>query len=379
MAFLLCVDLDDAGWHPAAALEPAARGRSRLAASYWSEIVGEAERGGVDLVTIADRHRLAANDGGEPSPARLDALMIAMRVAPDTRRVGLMPLVSTTITEPFLTSSQIATLDHVSGGRAGWLADVSLDPRDGGYVGPRPVPAPDDRIDEAREYVEVVRRLWDSWQDDAEIRDAATHRFIDRRRIHHIDYEGRRLAVKGPSITPRSPQGQPPVAVQAADGCADAFAAEHADLAFIAAEGQAALDARLARLQRLVAEAGRAPGEMLRIAELAVFLDGDAVTARHRRTRLDERAGWAPGWPGMAYAGTAGGLAQWLIELRELGCDGVRLHPATIPHDLYAITRELTAELYARGTRPDRSAPATMLRSRLGLSRPASRYAAGAS
>src|SRR6202042_2855618 len=66
-------------------------------------------------------------------------------------------------------------------------------------------------FDEAADYVEVIRRLWDSWDDDAEIRDAATGRFIDRERLHYIDFAGDWFSVKGPSITPRSPQGQPVV------------------------------------------------------------------------------------------------------------------------------------------------------------------------
>ena len=69
-----------------------------------------------------------------------------------------------------------------------------------------------EHFDEAADYVEVLRRLWDSWEDDAEIRDVATGRFIDRDKLHYIDFEGRWFAVKGPSITPRPPQGQPVVA-----------------------------------------------------------------------------------------------------------------------------------------------------------------------
>ena len=72
-------------------------------------------------------------------------------------------------------------------------------------------------FDEAADYVEVVRRLWDSWEDDAEIRDVATGRFVDRDKLHYIDFEGRHFSVKGPSITPRPPQGQPLVSALAHD------------------------------------------------------------------------------------------------------------------------------------------------------------------
>lgn len=69
---------------------------------------------------------------------------------------------------------------------------------------------------EAADHVEVIRRLWDSWEDDAEIRDVATGRFVDRDKLHHIDFEGRHFSVRGPSITPRPPQGQPVVSASGA-------------------------------------------------------------------------------------------------------------------------------------------------------------------
>ena len=68
-----------------------------------------------------------------------------------------------------------------------------------------------DLFDEASDAVEVARRLWDSWEDDAEIRDVATGRFVDRDKLHYIDFDGKYFSVKGPSITPRPPQGQPVV------------------------------------------------------------------------------------------------------------------------------------------------------------------------
>jgi alkanesulfonate monooxygenase SsuD/methylene tetrahydromethanopterin reductase-like flavin-dependent oxidoreductase (luciferase family) len=84
-----------------------------------------------------------------------------------------------------------------------------------GARGPRSAPPAEAVFAEAVDHVEVVRRLWDSWEDGAEIRDAASGRFVDRNRIHHIEFEGPCFAVKGPSITPRSPQGQPIVATLA--------------------------------------------------------------------------------------------------------------------------------------------------------------------
>ena len=367
----LAIALDDAGWHPAAALESEARHHNRLGAAWWQQVVGEADRAPIALVTIADRHHF-----DEPSsiisPGRLDALLIAARVAPVTRRVGLVASVTTSLTEPFLASSQLATLDFVSGGRGGWEVDISTRRGDGGYVGPRAVPPVDERAAEAAEFVEVVRALWDSWEDGAEIRDRATHRFVDRQRLHRIEYAGRYLSVAGPSITPRPPQGQPLVAVRAHDDAGVGFAAAHADLAFVAAPSPEEMSRRVA------AVAERATGDRpLCFAEMVVVLDASEATARRRRDQLDERAGGPPAWAGLSFTGTPRGLARWLTELAEScgpGLDGVRLHPAAIPEDLYAITRELTDHLPVP-TAVGADGPATTLRARLALARPANRYA----
>src|SRR5581483_2236949 len=152
---------------------------------------------------------------------RLDAVMVAARVAPVTSRIGLVPSITVTHTEPFHISKAVATLDYVSHGRAGVRVQVSARPHEAAHFGRRLIGQvqpdeagrglTDDLFAEAADYVEVVRQLWDSWEDDAEIRDVTTGRFVDREKLHYIDFEGRWFRVKGPSITPRPPQGQPPV------------------------------------------------------------------------------------------------------------------------------------------------------------------------
>jgi len=107
---------------------------------------------------------------------RLDAVLVASRVAPTTSRIGLVPVATTTHTEPFHISKAIATLDYVSAGRAGVQVRVSGSAVEAQQFGRRTIPDPTggDLLDEAADFVEVMRRLWDSWEDDAEIRDAAT-------------------------------------------------------------------------------------------------------------------------------------------------------------------------------------------------------------
>src|SRR6202044_2060203 len=121
--------LDGAGSHPGAAGEPDAPSTELVTARHWIDQVARAERGLLDLVTIEDSHRLPRARQGSAIVAaagsgRLDAVMIACRVAPVTRHIGIVATACTTLTEPFLLSTQIATLDYVSHGRAGWQVDV---------------------------------------------------------------------------------------------------------------------------------------------------------------------------------------------------------------------------------------------------------------
>src|ERR1700759_5047454 len=122
--------------------------------------------------------------------ARPDAVLVAARLAPVPRHVGLIPVATTTHTEPFHLSTALATVDHISNGRAGWQVRVSGRPAEADLLGRRDSLPAELLFDEAADAVEVVRRLWDSWQDDAIVKDVPTGRYIDRERLHYIDFEG---------------------------------------------------------------------------------------------------------------------------------------------------------------------------------------------
>jgi len=383
----LAVALDGAGWHPAAWREPGARPADLLSAGYWAGLVAEAEAGCLDFVTFEDGLALQPAPGAGPDAAvrqaagRLDAVLIAARVAPLTRGIGLVPTVVVTHTEPFHIAKAIATLDYVSTGRAGVRVQVSGRADEAALIGRRAAPGRDDLLAEAADYVEVLRRLWDSWEDDAEIRDAATGRFVDIARLHYIDFEGRWFSVRGPSITPRPPQGQPLVAALAHQEPAWELAAGSADLAFVTPHeaGQAA--ALAAAIGRRATAAGRPAGTVRVLADLVVFLDDQEGAAAARRARLDERAGAPYASDAAVFAGTPAQLAGLLLDWQEAGLAGFRLRPAALPHDLAQISRALVPELQRRGAfrrgypAGPPGAPLT-LRGLLGLARPANRYAA---
>ncbi|MEV4445897.1 LLM class flavin-dependent oxidoreductase [Streptomyces mirabilis] len=393
----LAVALDGAGWHPAAWREPVARPRELLTAGYWTDLVTEAERGLLDFVTIEDALGLQSSHLTEPDSrtdqvrGRLDAVLIAARVAPLTSHIGLVPTAVVTHTEPFHISKAIATLDYVSTGRAGVRVQVSARAHEAAHFGRRTLPPlriedldspalrelTTDLFDEAADYVEAVRRLWDSWEDDAEIRDVATGRFVDRDKLHYIDFEGKHFSVKGPSITPRPPQGQPIVSALAHATVPYRLVARAADIGYVTPHdaGQARAIVEEIRAERTAA--GRADEPLHLFGDLVVFLDDDPAAAAVRRERLDALAGYPYTSDARIFTGTPVQLADLLQELGEAGLSGFRLRPAVVGHDLPAVTRGLVPELQRRGVFRQ-SYESDTLRGLLGLSRPANRYAATA-
>ncbi len=286
----LAVALDGTGFHPASWRHAGARPAELFTPGYWIDQALTAERGLLDLVTIDDSFGLQSSnrrvlDGRtDQVRGRLDAVMLASLIAPRTTHLGLVPTANTTHTEPFHLASTFSTLDWVSQGRAGWRPQVSGSQHDADHVGRRQFPRADptrrddpaatafmrDLFDEATDAVDVVRRLWDSWEDDAVIRDVATGRFVDRAKLHHVDFEGRFFSVKGPSIVPRPPQGNPLVVALAHSQIPFEFAARAADVVLVTPADTADVprwvaDVRLAeaavgRRRRAVADHGRPRG-----------------------------------------------------------------------------------------------------------------------
>ncbi|GAA2556726.1 LLM class flavin-dependent oxidoreductase [Winogradskya consettensis] len=358
----LAVALDGLGWHPAAWRTSTHEAADVFRGDYWVRLVQEAEAGLLDLVTFEDTFGPPTDAPGELN-GRLDAVLVASRVAPVTEHIGLVPVATTTLTEPFHLSTAIATLDYLSSGRAGWQARVSARPGEAALLGRPAASELSELFDEAADAVEVVRRLWDSWEDDAIIRDVATGRYIDRDRLHYVDFAGEFFTVKGPSIVPRPPQGQPVVAALAHAAVPYEFASRSADLVFVTPSD--AQDA--AEIVR------RVPGPKV-FADLVVFLDDHAPAAHERRGRLDALLTEPWQSDALIFAGTPEQLADLLLSWRDAGVDGFRLRPGALPYDLEAITRLLVPVLQDRGVFRTTPPPGS-LRSTLGLPPAVNRYA----
>jgi alkanesulfonate monooxygenase SsuD/methylene tetrahydromethanopterin reductase-like flavin-dependent oxidoreductase (luciferase family) len=430
MRTYLAAEMTGAGRHPAAWRLPDAKPERLFAADYWLELAHLAEGAGLDFLAIGDTFLPPVEGGEGVVRGRLDAVAIAARVAPLTSTVGLVPTATVTHTEPFHLSKAIATLDFISLGRAGWAPDVSRTQAEADLFGRKDSAPAETLWREVAEAVEVVIRLWDSWEDDAVIRDQATGRYIDRDKLHYVDFAGEFFSVKGPSITPRSPQAHPPVVLRADEPASLPVVGRWADVARIAAPDLDSAAAARGLVREAVAGAGRDPDSVAVLLDVETLIAASADAATRILDRLDSWAassetakgcrlagapsrttrptGTDPGtadmpaearapgnpdvcagadapsagnapcaWPpGTARViGPAEGLADLMSEaVREGAVDGVTVIPLALPGGLRAVASELVPLLVARGLRPAVPVAGT-LQERFRLSRPDNYYA----
>ncbi|RSS58558.1 LLM class flavin-dependent oxidoreductase [Streptomyces sp. WAC01280] len=359
-ALRLAVELDGDGAHPAAWRRAAHAPGDLLTPRRIARTAAAAENAGFTFVTLEDSI-LPPAAGADPV-GRIGSVERAAFVAASTSVLGVAPVLATTYAEPFHVSSQLSSLDHLSAGRSGWVVGVEEDPAAARAWGRPLVEGPDALAREARDGLRVVRDLWDSWEDDAVIRSVSTSRYLDRKRLHAIDFTGETYSVKGPSIVPRPPQGRP--VILARHGLVPAGLT---DVALVGAATAAGTGA--------AGEAAKAAGVPLAFAEIEVALDTPRETARERIADLERYSPWEERPDRLRYTGSADGLVSLLAEL-SAHVDGVRLLPLVLDEDLAVLSRLVLPELFVRRLAA-RPLPGTTLRTSLGLPRPVSRFASG--
>ena len=201
------------GHHEAAWRHRASAADRILDVTYYQELAQRAEAHKFDAVFFADGPALADNVR-YAQRFRLEPITLLTAIASATRRIGLIATASTTYTEPYNLARLFASLDHISGGRAGWNIVTTSTPQAAQNFGLPEHPPHGERYERAREYLDVITRLWDSWEDDALVNDPRSGVFADTSKIHTIDHVGKHFRVRGPLNISRTPQGRP-VYVQA--------------------------------------------------------------------------------------------------------------------------------------------------------------------
>lgn len=180
---------------------------------FYVKFAQAAERACFDMVFVADVFALTP-DAYLRDTLRLEPLTLLSAIAMVTKRIGLVATATTTYNEPYNVARQFASLDQISHGRAGWNIVTSLSSLEAHNFGLNAHPNSARRYEIAREFVDVVRGLWDSWEEGALLIDKSSGVFFDPERLHTLNHAGSHFKVRGPLAIPRSPQGQP-VLVQA--------------------------------------------------------------------------------------------------------------------------------------------------------------------
>ncbi|WAH55693.1 LLM class flavin-dependent oxidoreductase [Pseudomonas silvicola] len=237
---------------------PKALPNASTSLAFYQQQARLAEDAKLDFAFIADS--LHIHEKSSPHYLnRFEPLTILSALAATTRNIGLVATVTVSYTEPFQVARQFASLDLLSGGRAGWNVVTSWLSGTADNFGKPEHPAHATRYRIAREHVNVVKGLWDSWEDDAFTYDKQTGEFFDPAKLHTLGHKGEFFSVKGPLNIARSPQGQPPIFQAGTSEDGRDFAAGNADAIFVHGENFEQASAYYQDLKRRAAEAGRDP------------------------------------------------------------------------------------------------------------------------
>jgi len=256
------------------------------------KIAEVAERGLLDALFVSDYPALTHDSEFQPWHV-LEPTVILSAIAAHTKNIGLIATLSTTYNEPYNIARRIASIDHISGGRAAWnIVTSPLSIIAANYDARAALPDHEQRYAQAEEFVEVVQQLWDSWESDAFVADKTTNRLVDRDKVWPIDHRGERYAVKGPFQVPRAPQGQPVLVQAGSSSQGRAFAERHAEAIFVlhsifeeAVKGYAEIKASVARR-------GRDPESLKILPGVWTLIGSTHEEALRLRNELDEIRNW---------------------------------------------------------------------------------------
>lgn len=281
------------GYHAAAWRHPEVDPGGASDLAHFVKVAQAAEAAKFDMLFLADGIGIRAKD--EPAgalcrsaqTAELEPLTLLSALSAVTSRVGLVATASTTYNEPFHIARKYASLDRLSGGRAGWNIVTSWSDAEAQNFNRDSHLDYATRYERAAEFVEVVKGLWDSWDADALVRDKQSGIFFDPAKLHALNHVGKHFKVKGPLSVARSPQGRP-ILVQA--GASDAgmeIAAESADVVYAVPHDIDTGRAYYADLKQRVAAKGREPWELKIMPGITPFIGRTEAEAREKYDLLN--------------------------------------------------------------------------------------------
>ena len=276
-----------AGHHEAAWRHPDSATERIYDVTYYQEIARTAEAAALDAVFFADGPSLDG-DVAHSAVGRLEPITLLTAMAVATQRLGLIATASTTYYEPYNLARLFGSLDHISGGRAGWNIVTTANDAAAANFGLDAHPDHIERYARAQEFVDAVTALWDSWEDDAVVLDRAAGYYADPSKIHEIGHAGRHIRVRGPLNQPRPPQGHPVLVQAGASNEGRAFAGRNAEVIFTAHQRLVDAQAFYADVKSRAAQTGRQPEHVKVLPGISPFIAGTETAARELERRFDE-------------------------------------------------------------------------------------------
>ena len=278
------------GHHHAAWRLPDSVGDDMHDFAIYQEMAKTAERGKLDVVFLGDLLAVWPLPWDVLSrtarAARMEPITMLGGLASVTSRIGLVATASTSFNEPFNIARQFASLDHMSGGRAGWNVVTSFTDDQARNFGMVALPDRKTRYGRAQEFLDVVKALWDSYEDDAILRDKAAGQYFDPAKLHRLEHEGEHFRVTGPLNMARSPQGWPVIFQAGASDEGASFAAANGEVLFTVASSIERARDYYEKVKGLAADLGRDPDHLKVLASLNPVLGPTDAAARERFDQL---------------------------------------------------------------------------------------------
>lgn len=283
--------INPTGHNQAAWRHPGSEPDAGINFDHYRRIAQKAESACFDAIFLAD------NQCVRPGPPEMvsqvaqyvawfEPLTLMGGLATVTSRIGLIATASTSYNYPFQVARKFASLDHMSGGRIGWNIVTSGMVQEAQNFGRDEHYEHDLRYEMAAEFVDVCRGLWDSWDDDAFVRDVESGIFSDLSKLHALNHEGRFLKCKGPLNIPRPPQGWP-VHVQAGQSPAgQAFAARYGEMLFVSPQNLEQSRQLYASIKAQAVAVGRRPEELLVMPGIVPIVGATEEEARAKLAHL---------------------------------------------------------------------------------------------
>jgi FMN-dependent oxidoreductase (nitrilotriacetate monooxygenase family) len=278
------------GHHIAAWRHPGSQVDSGVNIDHYIKVAQTAERGKFDQVFVADSPGLQQSQDDQESFSRqgrishFEPVTLWAALSVVTKHIGFVATASTTYEDPFLLARKFASLDHISKGRAAWNVVTTSSENVYGNFGLDKHPDPELRYEKAHEFLDVVRGLWDSFEDDAFIRDPESGVYVDPDKLHTLNHSGKYLKVAGPLNIERSPQGQPVIVQAGSSEPGRELAAATAEAIFTAWTSLEEAQAFYSDVKGRLAKYGRRPEQLLVLPGISPVIG---------RTQEEADAKWA--------------------------------------------------------------------------------------